>query len=235
MSALEQIETLTSNFDTTVFSGSLNEFLIDALLLLVITSILSILYQKFANTLSNRKRFSNNFILLSMITMMIITVIRSSLALSLGLVGALSIIRFRSAIKEPEELAYIFLSISLGLAFGAGEKEIALVFFIVISLVIIIKALLAKKISFFNVKSDQVLYLTINSKKKLDLEKINNILDKDTYFIDLKRIDESSKQTELLYHIKVKSVNNILSIKESIRELDESVGLSLLNDEGMFN
>jgi len=48
-----------------------------------------------------------------MTTMLVISIVKSSLALSLGLVGALSIVRFRSAIKEPEELVYIFLSMAI--------------------------------------------------------------------------------------------------------------------------
>lgn len=59
--------------------------------------------------------------------MLVITVVKSSLALSLGLVGALSIIRFRSAIKEPEELTYLFLAISLGLGFGANQTVITII------------------------------------------------------------------------------------------------------------
>ena len=58
-------------------------------------------------------------------TLLVISVVKSSLALSLGLVGALSIVRFRTPIKEPEELAYIFLSIALGLALGADQREVA--------------------------------------------------------------------------------------------------------------
>ena len=50
-----------------------------------------------------------------MTTMLIISIVKSSLALSLGLVGALSIIRFRAAIKEPEELAYLFLAIGISI------------------------------------------------------------------------------------------------------------------------
>lgn len=51
---------------------------------------------------------------------LVIFVVKSSLALSLGLVGALSIVRFRTPIKGPEELVYLFLSIAIGLGFGAG-------------------------------------------------------------------------------------------------------------------
>jgi hypothetical protein len=58
-------------------------------------------------------------------TILVISVVKSSLALSLGLVGALSIVRFRTPIKEPEELAYIFLAIALGLALGADQREVA--------------------------------------------------------------------------------------------------------------
>ena len=58
---------------------------------------------------------------------MVITVVKSSLALSLGLVGALSIVRFRTPIKEPEELGYLFLTIAIGLGFGAGFELITIV------------------------------------------------------------------------------------------------------------
>jgi uncharacterized membrane protein YhiD involved in acid resistance len=235
MNALEQIEFLTNYFDTKSITGSIPQFLLDTVILIIITSVLSILYQKFGNTLSNRKKFSNNFMLLSLITMMIISVIRTSLALSLGLVGALSIIRFRSAIKEPEELVYIFLSIALGLSFGAGERELAIIFFAVIAVVIVVKAILAKKFNFLNTKSDQALYLSIKSKTNIDIAKINAVLDQNTHFIDLKRIDESSELTELLFLIKVNSVENIITIKDSIRKLDSNVELYVLNDEGMFN
>ena len=67
------------------------------------------------------------FPLLSITTTIIITVIKSSLALSLGLVGALSIIRFRTPIKEPEELVYIFLCITIGIATGANQNKLAVI------------------------------------------------------------------------------------------------------------
>src|SRR5688500_17756117 len=82
--------------------------------------LLSIIYVRYICTLSNRRVFAKNFILLAITTMFIISVVKSSLALSLGLVGALSIVRFRSAIKEPQELTYLFLTISIGLGCGAG-------------------------------------------------------------------------------------------------------------------
>ena len=78
-------------------------------------------FSRFGSTLSNREEFSQVFPFVLLTTILIITVVKSSLALSLGLVGALSIVRFRTPIKEPEELAYLFISIAVGLGLGANQ------------------------------------------------------------------------------------------------------------------
>jgi hypothetical protein len=76
------------------------------------------------------------FPLLTLVTIGVIAVVKSSMALSLGLVGALSIVRFRAAIKEPEELVYLFLCIGVGLSLGASQPLIAVVLLLVASLFI---------------------------------------------------------------------------------------------------
>ena len=116
-------------------------FIYNMVLTAVLTFFLKQAYVKYGNSLSNRKAFGNNFIIIAMTTMLIISVVKSSLALSLGLVGALSIIRFRTAVKEPEELSYLFIAISIGLGFGANQGNITIVSFIIIlaSLVLIKK------------------------------------------------------------------------------------------------
>ena len=83
--------------------------------------LLGLFYQRYGQSLSNRESFARNFVALGMTTMMVITIVKSSLALSLGLVGALSIVRFRTAIKEPEELVYLFLALAIGLGLGASQ------------------------------------------------------------------------------------------------------------------
>ena len=88
-------------------------FVINLLLAALLAILLSYVYTRYGNSLSNRRQFGRTFILIAMATTIIITIVKSSLALSLGLVGALSIVRFRSAIKEPEELSYLFLLISV--------------------------------------------------------------------------------------------------------------------------
>jgi len=83
-------------------------------------------YVRFAGSLANRELFARNFIPIILAVTLIITVVKASLALSLGLVGALSIVRFRTPIKDPEELVYLFIAIAIGLGLGA-EQSVATV------------------------------------------------------------------------------------------------------------
>ena len=107
---------------------------------LAVAALLSLLlrwhYFRFGRPMANRREFGQVFPLICMTTVLIITVVKSSLALSLGLVGALSIVRFRTPVKEPEELAYLFLAIAIGLGLGA-DQTIATVVSVLTILVVI--------------------------------------------------------------------------------------------------
>jgi hypothetical protein len=92
---------------------------------LILGQILAWHYMRFSPVLSNKRKFARTFVFIAATTMLVITVVKTSLALSLGLVGALSIIRFRTPIKEPEELAYLFLAIGVGLGLGAHDPATA--------------------------------------------------------------------------------------------------------------
>ena len=72
-------------------------------------------------SLSGKHHIGSILPILSAVVFIVIVVVKTSLALSLGLVGALSIVRFRTPIKEPEELVYLFLAIALGLGYGAAH------------------------------------------------------------------------------------------------------------------
>ena len=84
--------------------------------------------------------FVNSLILLSMITAMVILVIGNNLARAFGLVGAMSIIRFRTAVKDTIDIVYIFFALVIGLAAGAGYYKIAMLATFVVGLVIFVLA-----------------------------------------------------------------------------------------------
>ncbi|MCP4934369.1 MAG: DUF4956 domain-containing protein, partial [bacterium] len=101
---------------------SLASLAVNMLISILLTSVVAWYYTQYGLSLSNRARFAQTLPMLAMITVLIISVVKSSLALSLGLVGALSIVRFRTAIKEPEELIYLFIAIAIGLGMGADQR-----------------------------------------------------------------------------------------------------------------
>ena len=88
---------------------------------LTFSFMLKNMYQKYSTTLGLKAQVSEILTLLALIIFILITVVKSSLALSLGLVGALSIVRFRTPVKDPEDLVFLFASITIGIGFGAGQ------------------------------------------------------------------------------------------------------------------
>jgi len=103
------------------------------------------LYVRFGRSMNNREYFGNIFVLLGVTTCAVIIVVKYSLALSLGLVGALSIVRFRAAIKEPEELVFLFLVIALGLSFGANQFAVGIVLLLAAFIVVLVGGKLFSK------------------------------------------------------------------------------------------
>ena len=99
----------------------LQGFILSLLCAAILSFLVQLFYIRYSSTLSNRKEFAKTFVILGVTTCIVIMIVKSSLALSLGLVGALSIVRFRAAIKEPEELVYLFLIIAIGLGCGANQ------------------------------------------------------------------------------------------------------------------
>jgi hypothetical protein len=107
---------------------------------LVLGHVLGWHYVRFAQVLGNKHKLARVFVWVSVTTLLIISVVKVSLALSLGLVGALSIIRFRTPIKEPEELAYLFLAIAVGVGFGADRPWETVLVFATVLLVVAVRA-----------------------------------------------------------------------------------------------
>ena len=211
-----------SGFSPKAIPGFIFSFMVCA----VLSFILGRLYVKYGNSLSNRKSFSRNFIVLAITTMFIISVVKSSLALSLGLVGALSIVRFRSAIKEPEELTYLFLTIAIGLGCGAGLTILTLIAFIGFMIVIWFNNRFQKDIE------TQNLYLTIssNAPASIDLKKIINELKKHCSSIKLKRSDENASTMEASFYVEFEDIEQLENTKNALKNIPPSVAVTFMDN-----
>lgn len=105
------------------------------ILLILYTLVFQVLFRKFALVASNRDVFASNFMFFAVAIYLIITTIKSSLALSLGLVGALSIIRFRTAIKEPEQIIFLLSLTAVAISLAAEQYIVSTVSVLVFSVI----------------------------------------------------------------------------------------------------
>ncbi len=208
---------------------SLNEFILNLILTALLGYVLGRAYVKFGRTLSNRDLFASNFTVLAMTTMLIISIVKSSLALSLGLVGALSIIRFRAAIKEPEELNYLFLAISLGLGFGASQTLLTVIAFALILAIIALKHLVRGRGQHPN------FFLTITSAAgaEVNLPRITAVLNQHASGSALTRLDETPEVLEASFRVQFDSLAKLHECNTQLRSLANSVRVSYLEERGV--
>ena len=214
---------------TTLENLEIETFILNALLVVLLTWILSWFYEKYGRAVSNRSQFSNNFMLLSLTTMLIIYIVKSSIALSLGLVGALSIVRFRAAIKEPEELTYLFLVIGIGLGMGAGQAGITTVAFILILAFLFFRERISKK----NPSSLHNMMLVSLSTKTISEMDINTCLEKHFQKLDLRRMSREKDYLFLTYHVEVSSMDQLSSVKKELSALDENIEFSFVDNSAV--
>lgn len=108
-------------------------YFVNLLLAGLLGLVVRLVYSRHASSGSRRRAAGNLFPLICMVTVLVLVLVQSSLALSLGLIGALSVVRFRSAIRTPEELGYLLLCISVGVALGADRRLLAAVAVLIVS------------------------------------------------------------------------------------------------------
>lgn len=202
----------------------IDEFILNLLIVSVLVLALRWFYIRYGNSISNRMKFANNFLPLAMGTVLIIMVVKSSIALSLGLVGALSIVRFRAAIKEPEELVYLFIVIGLGLAGGANQPILAVVSFFLIMGILFLTQIFTKKQNF---KKDDNLFVNIST-DLTDLETISDKLIEVFSYVELKRLDTIESGLDLTFLCKAKDLSEISAAQKMISGLSPNTRLSIV-------
>ncbi len=205
----------------------IKEAVIQAVVLSLLSIFMSLVYFFRANSLSNRARLAALLPFMSLTTMLIISIVRSSLALSLGLVGALSIVRFRAAIKDPEELDYIFLAIALGLGFGADQVVMTSTFFVVIMVFVLLQSLVRGGFSKQFTDRDSV-HLEVTFTKAQTLETVLAVLDAPTRYIKLTRIDQDHEQQTMMFIIKPKKSKSLDEIRAALFKLDPKLTFTVL-------
>lgn len=200
MEKIEKILQVKNEFD-------LIYFLISILLCILCSLILKFVFETKSRSYTNQ--ISKIIPILSIVTFLVISVVKSSLALSLGLVGALSIIRFRTPIKNPEDLIYLFLALSIGIGFGANQITITLITFV--TTIFLIYFILSKK---NNVKENKYnLIIKIDGKNfdlKVDFSKIIKLIKNTFHDADLLKYEKSNEnQYALYFNLELENINQL--------------------------
>ena len=147
---------------------------------------------------------------------MIILIVKSSLALSLGLIGALSIVRFRTPIKEPEELIYLFFSIAIGIGFGAGQTLVTSLVFILIILTIYFFG--SKKTTMTNIDYNLLVEIPYDKSQKPEQNEVIMIVKKifKNYNVSKIEIDDGIKFL-IVIEISSSEIEKISNLEKEIK------------------
>lgn len=207
------------------------QFVMHLVLGLVLSLTLAGVYVRCGQSLSNRRKFASNFFVVTTCTLVIITLIKSSLALSLGLVGALSIIRFRAAIKEPEELSFLFVAIMLGLGLGASQPLITVVAFVFIVTGLLVRHLAGRKAAPFD-----NLYINIRHDESAPADLVTRateILRRYCDLVDLRRVDTATSFAEAAFLVELKDAGRLDGMLGELRSLGPAVGVTMIDNKGV--
>jgi hypothetical protein len=211
-------------------------FVGNLLLSVFLSLVLAWVYSKFGQSLSDRKKFSSNFLLLTMCTMVIITLVKSNLSLSLGLIGALSIVRYRSAIKEPEELSFLFISIMIGIGLGAGQTLITCIAFFLIIFVIYIRHVLNYLFTAPTLSASN-LYINIKGKPPVGQNPIGDLtraLNKYCSSVDLRRYDITAEFLEASFLLLFDRVDSLDRIVDELSAFSEDLQVTFIDNKGIM-
>ena len=198
----------------------------------ILSSLLSLHYNKFFPHISRSQSMGKTLIMISIITFLIITVVKSSLALSLGLVGALSIIRFRTPIKEPFELSYLFMSIAIGLGFGANQWLPTSIVVIFSLLVLVYYSKNSNKLvdgSFF-------IYMNfVKSDNDMDIEDILlGIAENININMNLRRVDRDLKSTKITINAMIKSNEDLVKLNKELVKILKPSTISIVDNQKLM-
>ncbi|MBP5494870.1 MAG: DUF4956 domain-containing protein [Lachnospiraceae bacterium] len=213
-----------SSFLESVREFSALDTLIGMLFALVIGLFIFFIYKKTFTGIMYSTGFAMSLIGLSLVTTLVIMAVTSNVVLSLGMVGALSIVRFRAAIKEPMEIVFLFWSIAVGIVIGAGMIPLAVIGSVIIGIVLVI---------FANKKFRNAPYiLIVNCEDEKAEENALNIIEKsvDKYVVKSKSINASG--IELTAEIRVK--NEAVNFVNRVNEISGVSGATLVTFNGEY-
>ena len=187
-------------------------------------------YKYSSGSIYGGRQIISSLLPLTLTVCVIITVVKSSLALSLGLVGALSIVRFRTPIKDPEDLIYLFLAIVAGLGFGSNQNIFTAIGIGLILFTLAIRSFIRTKRNYkLNFGEEFNLNIEWDGDEDITVSEIIDIVSRTSSKISLIRFDKLKSRKALILQIGLKEKVNIETIIEDISNFKPSISTQIFN------
>lgn len=219
---------MLQNFENIdLFAPTFMETLLNLVVSLLCSVVISVVYRFTYKGPGYSNGFVISIISLSMIITLVIMIIGNNLARAFGLVGALSIIRFRSAVKDTIDIVYLFFGLAIGMAAGVGYYKLAVSGTIIISVVLIVFSKMNTNIF----RGEQfLLQLHYNGD---DVEDLKELMNKYCSRFELINVKSSADSTikEFSYYINVKRKNEYLEFSKALESLKSVQKINLFRDE----
>lgn len=216
MDSINFSDIFKNNFlDNFTNSISLSSVIITMCVALLFSFIIYFVYKFTCDNVIYSKKSNVTMALMTMVTAAVIMSMQANVVVSLGMVGALSIVRFRTAIKEPKDLLFLFWSITNGIIIGAGIYSIAFVLAIILTIALLV---------FERLPGNKIPYLLVATLENLDAEeKITKVLEENKIKYRVKSKNVSSNSTDVIYELS----NN--KIEELIKDISKDKGIKSIN------
>lgn len=214
-------DSLANGFSNTGMSTT--EILITLCITFLIAFYIFVVYRLITQNAFYSKSFNISMVAISVVTAGIIMAMQSSLVISLGMVGALSIVRFRTAIKEPMDLLFLFWSIGTGIICGAGLYEIGVILAVCVTVTIVILQIIPER------KSSKILF--VSSSDKMIETKLMDVINQNTQYCKIKSRNMTGEGIDIVFELKSK---NEMELINSISEMAHIKATSLISHDGEF-
>ena len=226
--AKDMFEELLSNPATTQFeTATIMDSMISLIYVAFFGWLISQIYSRFGQSVAGGRRVKVALWPLAIIVFVTISVVKSSLALSLGLVGALSIVRFRTPIKDPEDLIYLFLAIVAGLGFGAGQN-----LFTGIGVSVVLILMVMRSAKYKGAPGQYNIVIDWLDDVEFSVDRLFSLLSEHCTSVSLIRYDSVGKQKSMVLQITSKSGSSVDDVSEIFSELTEVIDFQI-SDAGI--
>ncbi|MDD3369195.1 MAG: DUF4956 domain-containing protein [Lachnospiraceae bacterium] len=210
-------------FSTNAETLSVSKIVFVLCMAMILAAVVFITYRLTYTGVSYNSRFNATNVIILLITTVIMLMIGSNIAISLGMVGALSIVRYRTAIKDPHDTVYIFWSIVEGLCVGAQIYKLAVISTLFIALVLI-------GFSFYT-RIFRKYLIVVRGNAALDPETVKQCIDSKYKKVQLRSVNTTESRTEMIYEVALTGELDVSLVTE-LRKMENVAGANWLLETG---